>query len=481
MSGEHERDATRALEGRRVVLGVTGGIAAYKAAEICRRLVDAGAWVSPVMTEAAQRFLGETTLSALASEPVRSKLWGAGDPIPHTLLGQRADLVLVAPATARIIGVYAAGISSDLLSATLLATRAPVLMCPAMHTEMWENPAVADNVATLTRRGVHFVGPGVGRLAGGDLGAGRMAEPDEIVRAAARLLAASAPLAGLSAVVTAGGTREPIDPVRYVGNRSSGRQGYAIAAELAARGAKVRLVTTVSSTLQAPAGVETVEVETALEMLAAVQAELGLVPEAAVDGPAANSPAVLGPPAGGTAAGGPPAGGGADLLVMTAAVADFRPARPAGEKLKKAHGIPAVELVANPDILATIGEARRAGRAGEPACGPVLVGFAAETVRPGGPTLIELAQGKLTSKRADLIVANDVSLPSVGFGHATNAVVIVDGAGRVAEVPLSSKEAVAAAVVDAAQTLLAEMGRLRSSGRPDLQHDSTTPRKKENS
>ena len=461
----------RALEGRRVVLGVTGGIAAYKAAEICRRLVDAGAWVSPVMTEAAQRFLGETTLSALASEPVRSKLWGAGDPIPHTLLGQRADLVLVAPATARIIGVYAAGISSDLLSATLLATRAPVLMCPAMHTEMWENPAVADNIATLTRRGVHFVGPGVGRLAGGDLGAGRMAEPEEIVRAAARLLAASAPLAGLSAVVTAGGTREPIDPVRYVGNRSSGRQGYAIAAELAARGAKVRLVTTVSSTLQAPAGVETVEVETALEMLAAVQAELGLVAGSAVDGPA-----VLGPPAGGTAA-----GGGADLLVMTAAVADFRPARPAGEKLKKAQGIPTVELVANPDILATMGEARRAGRAGEPACGPVLVGFAAETVRPGGPTLIELAQGKLTSKRADLIVANDVSLPSVGFGHATNAVVIVDGAGRVTEVPLSSKEAVAAAVVDAAQTLLAEMGRLRSSGRPDLQHDSTTPRKKENS
>lgn len=471
----------RALEGRRVVLGVTGGIAAYKAAEICRRLVDAGAWVSPVMTEAAQRFLGETTLSALASEPVRSKLWGAGDPIPHTLLGQRADLVLVAPATARIIGVYAAGISSDLLSATLLATRAPVLMCPAMHTEMWENPAVADNIATLTRRGVHFVGPGVGRLAGGDLGAGRMAEPEEIVRAAARLLAASAPLAGLSAVVTAGGTREPIDPVRYVGNRSSGRQGYAIAAELAARGAKVRLVTTVSSTLQAPAGVETVEVETALEMLAAVQAELGLVAGSAVDGPA-----VLGPPAGGPAAGGPPAGGtaaggGADLLVMTAAVADFRPARPAGEKLKKAQGIPTVELVANPDILATMGEARRAGPAGEPACGPVLVGFAAETVRPGGPTLIELAQGKLTSKRADLIVANDVSLPSVGFGHATNAVVIVDGAGRVTEVPLSSKEAVAAAVVDAAQTLLAEMGRLRSSGRPDLQDDSTTPRKKENS
>ncbi len=455
----------RALDGRRVVLGVTGGIAAYKAAEICRRLVDAGAWVSPVMTEAAQRFLGETTLSALASEPVRTKLWGAADPIPHTLLGQRADLVLVAPATARILGVYAAGISSDLLSATLLATRAPVLMCPAMHTEMWENPAVAENIATLTRRGVQFVGPKVGRLAGGDLGAGRMAEPEEIVQAAARLLAAPAPLAGLSAVVTAGGTREPIDPVRYVGNRSSGRQGYAIAAELAARGAKVRLVSTVSSTLQAPAGVETVEVETALEMLAAVQAELTI----------GAGTAGKGSPPGGTAV-----GGGADLLVMTAAVADFRPARPAGEKLKKAQGIPPVELVANPDILATVGEARRAGPPGEPPYGPLLVGFAAETVQTGGPTLIELAQRKLASKRADLIVANDVSLPNVGFGHATNAVVIVDGTGRVTDVPLSSKEAVAAAVVDAAQTLLAERGRLRSSGRTGLSQDSTTPRKKEN-
>jgi phosphopantothenoylcysteine decarboxylase/phosphopantothenate--cysteine ligase len=435
-------------------LGVTGGIAAYKAAEICRRLVDAGAIVSPVMTTAARRFLGEATLSALASEPVRTKLWGSAEPIPHTLLGQRADLVVVAPATARILGVYAAGISSDLLSATLLATRAPVLMCPAMHTEMWENPAVADNVATLTRRGVRFVGPGVGRLAGGDLGAGRMAEPDEIVRAAARLLGASSCLEGLSAVVTAGGTREPIDPVRYVGNRSSGRQGYAIAAELAARGAAVRLITTVASTLEAPRGVDTVEVETALEMLAAVEAELGL--------------------------GVGSAPGGTDLLVMTAAVADFRPARPAGEKMKKAQGIPALELVANPDILARVGAAFKRGGPGGSPTGPVLVGFAAETVRPGGPALVDLARGKLEAKGADLIVANDVSLPSVGFGHATNAVVIVDRAGRVAEVPLSSKEAVAAAVVDAAQALLAERGRL--CGRPDrdFPRDFAPPRKKDN-
>lgn len=429
-------------------MGVTGGIAAYKAVDVCRRLVQAGAWVSPVMTAAAQHFVGETTLSALASEPVRTKLWGAGDPIPHTLLGQRADLVLVAPATARILGVYAAGISSDLLSATLLATRAPVLMCPAMHTEMWENPAVAENVATLTRRGVRFVGPGVGRLAGGDLGAGRMAEPDEIVLAAARLLASSSPqgsslLKGVTAVVTAGGTREPIDPVRYVGNRSSGRQGYAIAAELAARGATVRLVSTVASTLQAPPGVETIEVETALEMLAAVEGELGVAAGPVADGSQVDATV---------------ADGGADLLVMTAAVADFRPARRAEEKLKKSEGIPALELVANPDILARIGATRRAGRARQVPGRPVLVGFAAETVQRGGPTLVELAQDKLASKGADLIVANDVSLPGVGFGHATNAVVIVDRAGRVTRIPLRSKEAVAAAVVDAAQVLLAERG-----------------------
>ena len=382
--------------------------------------MDAGAAVSPVMTIAAKRFIGEATLSALASEPVRTSLWGGPEAIPHTHLGQSADLVVVAPATARIIGSYAAGISSDLLSATLLATRAPVLMCPAMHTEMWEHPAVVDNVATLKRRGVHFVAPGVGRLAGGDLGAGRLADPADIVEAASTLLYSSQSMDGIRAVVTAGGTREPIDPVRYIGNRSSGRQGYAVAAELAARGASVTLVSTVAASLDAPAGVDVVEVETAMEMLASVDACL-------------TAP-----------------GSSADLLVMTAAVADFRPAARSDQKIKRGAGVPDVQLVANPDILAGFAQSRLANNAS----GPLLVGFAAETVRPGGPTLLELALSKLRSKGADVIVANDVALPRVGFGHATNAVIIVDRDGRSVEVPLTTKEKVAVAVVDAAERIL---------------------------
>src|SRR5690242_16418426 len=202
-----------ALRGRRVVLGVSGGIAAYKAVEICRRLVDAGAFVSPVLTQDATRFIGTVTFSALASEPARTSLFDGPDPIPHTRLGQAADLVVVAPATAKTLGKYAAGISDDLLTATLLATRAPVLVAPAMHTEMWEHPAVRDNLATLRRRGVHVVDPESGRLAGGDVGAGRLAEPTTIVSAAARVLSQDRDLSGLHVLVTAGGTREPIDPV----------------------------------------------------------------------------------------------------------------------------------------------------------------------------------------------------------------------------------------------------------------------------
>src|ERR1700710_600665 len=202
-------DALR-LAGRRVVLGVSGGIAAYKAVEVCRRLVDAGAHVVPVMTAGAEHFVGRTTLSALASEPVQSSLWDEASPIPHTRLGQSADLIVVVPATARLLGTYAAGISSDLLTATLLATRAPVMVCPAMHTEMWEHPAVQDNLTTLRRRGVYVVEPESGRLAGGDSGAGRLAAPDSIVAAAERLLT-TPDLKGLRVLVTAGGTREPID------------------------------------------------------------------------------------------------------------------------------------------------------------------------------------------------------------------------------------------------------------------------------
>jgi phosphopantothenoylcysteine decarboxylase/phosphopantothenate--cysteine ligase len=216
------------LGGRHVVLGVSGGIAAYKAVEVCRRLIDAGAEVSPVLTKGATRFVGTPTFRALATEGPHTSLWDDGDPVPHVRLGQWADLVVVAPATARVIGAYAAGISGDLLNATLLATRAPVLLCPAMHTEMWEHAAVQDNVSRLRDRGVRVLEPAVGRLAGGDLGAGRLPDPQAIVVAAEEVVSPR-DLSGLRVLITAGGTREPIDPVRYVGNRSSGKQGHALA------------------------------------------------------------------------------------------------------------------------------------------------------------------------------------------------------------------------------------------------------------
>ncbi len=386
------------------MLGVTGGVAAYKAIEVCRRLVDAGAFVSPIMTQGALRFVGAATLSALASEPVRTSLWESPEPIPHTRLGQGADLVVVVPATARVLGSYAAGISSDLLVATLLATRAPVVVCPAMHTEMWEHPAVAENLATLRRRGVHVVEPTTGRLAGGDHGAGRLADPADIVAAATAVLGVERPLDGTRALVTAGGTREPIDPVRFVGNRSSGKQGYAIAAELAARGAQVTLITTVE--LPVPAGVDVVAVETAREMEQAVAQ----------------------------------AASRAAIVVMAAAVADFRPAQPADAKIKKADGVPRVTLEATPDILAALGRHRCPGQ--------VLVGFAAETLAPGR-SLADLARDKLTAKGVDLLVANDVAAPATGFAYDTNAVTIVSATGDVTEVPLSAKATIAAAVVDA--------------------------------
>ncbi len=389
------------LAGRRVVLGVTGGIAAYKAVEVCRRLVDLGAHVVPVMTEDATRFVGEVTLSALASEPVQRSLWREQDPIPHTALGQQADLVVVVPATARFLGTYAAGISDGLLAATVLATRAPVVVCPAMHTEMWEHPAVQENLATLRRRGVHVVEPGSGRLAGGDVGTGRLADPVDIVAAVTARLARSggADLAGVTVVVSAGGTREAIDPVRFITNRSSGKQGHAIADAAAARGADVVLVTTVARPV--PAGATVVRVDTAAEMADAVLA----------------------------------AAEHADVVVMAAAVADFRPAVAAPVKLRKTDGPPQLVLEPTVDILAELGRRRRPGQ--------VLVGFAAET---GDPE--ERALQKLRSKGADLVVANDVAAPGSGFDGDTNAVTIYGADGRRTVVGLSSKGEVAGAVLD---------------------------------
>ena len=286
------------FSGKRIVLGVTGGIAAYKAVEISRRLVDAGAHVSPIMTNAAKKFIGEVTLSALASEPVKSSLWNEEDPIPHTTLGQEADLVLIVPATAKLIGTYAAGISNDLLMATLLATRAPVLICPAMHTEMWEHPAVQENLETLVRRGVRIVEPEDGTLAGGDVGKGRLAGIEKILDSAESVLAKN-DLAGLKFLITAGGTREPIDPVRYIANRSTGKQGYALAKAAKIRGAEVTLVT--SMEMEAPPDIKVLCSETASEMQGVVMEE-GLK---------------------------------ADVVIMAAAVADYRPSEMLDQKIKK--------------------------------------------------------------------------------------------------------------------------------------------------
>jgi phosphopantothenoylcysteine decarboxylase/phosphopantothenate--cysteine ligase len=393
------------LEGKRIVLGVSGGIAAYKAVELCRRLVDAGAHVVPVLTEGSLHFVGRTTWDALGSERAWTSLWDDPHPIPHTHLGQTADLVVVAPATARVLGLYAAGISEDLLTNVLLATRAPVLVCPAMHTEMWEHPSVQDNLRLLRSRGVHVVEPESGRLAGGDVGAGRLAEPATIVAAIDQLLVEEHEhdLTGVRVVVTAGGTREPIDPVRFIGNRSSGKQGHAVAEEAAARGAKVTLVTTTSQ--PASAGIDVVRVDTAAEMEQAVLSR----------------------------------GDQADVVVMAAAVADFRPVDVSDSKIKKAGGVPQVVLEPTNDILAALGAQRRPGQ--------TIVGFAAET-----DDLRANAADKLARKGIDLIVANDVSAPGVGFEHDTNAVVILSADGAAQEIPLTDKRAVARAILDAVST-----------------------------
>ena len=387
------------VQGRNIVLGVSGGIAAYKSVELCRRLVDAGAYVAPIMTEDAHRFIGPVTLSALASEPVHTSLWDDASPIPHTRLGQNADVIVVAPATARVIAAYAMGLSHDVLVATLIATRAPVVLCPAMHTEMWEHPSVQHNIEVLRSRGVIIVEPQSGRLAGGDIGTGRLADTDSIASAVDSVLASSHDLSGVSVLVTAGGTREPIDAVRVIANRSSGKQGYAIAENAARRGATVTLVSTVDRPTLA--SITVIPVETADDMLRAVTCHSD----------------------------------SSDVIVMSAAVADFRPVQRSDGKIKKADGVPEIVLEKTPDILAGLGARKREGQ--------ILVGFAAET-----EDLIAHAQDKLVRKNLDLIVANDVSAPGVGFSHDTNAVTILGAGGVLQTVALTDKHHIASAVLD---------------------------------
>jgi phosphopantothenoylcysteine decarboxylase / phosphopantothenate---cysteine ligase len=408
MAAPDSPDPLVALRGRRVVLGVTGGIAAYKAAEVCRRLVDAGAHVVPVLTDDAQRFIGALTFSALASEPARTSLFDGPDPIPHTQLGRGADLIVVAPATAKVIGKYAHGISDDLLTATLLATTAPVLLAPAMHTEMWEHPAVQDNLAVLRERGVHVVDPEEGRLAGGDVGAGRLADPERIVAAAAGVLAGAGDLAGLRVLVTAGGTREPIDPVRFVGNRSSGKMGYAVAERAARRGAAVDLVTTIGRPAVV-SGIEVEHVETADDMARAVMSRF---PDC-------------------------------DILVMAAAVADFRPKAVADEKLKKRDGAPEVVLEPTPDVLALVAERKQPGQ--------FLVGFAAETDH-----VEQHAAEKMGAKRVDMMVANDVSASDAGFEVDTNRAILLYSSGSREETPLLDKGDLADLLLDRVSAVLAD-------------------------
>ena len=529
------------LKGAHVVLGVSASVAAYKAVDLCRRLVGLGAYVTPVLTADAQRFVGAASFTALGSRRAVTSLFDDVEPIPHTALGRSADVVVVAPATAKVLAEFAHGLSPDVLTATLLATRAPVVMCPAMHTEMWEHPAVADNVTLLERRGVLLVGPDVGPLAGGDVGAGRLADPAAIVDALAGVVAARRPglqaytsaarvrsaarpeapttspwansagksapamaatdvvdvdefaaagsddvaaalqddpefalpvlddpeldlpvldevgpehgerdvavpgeppspdsadsadsadspdsagpnatrvdLRGVRVLVTAGGTREPLDPVRFIGNRSSGKQGHAFAAAASDCGADVILVTTAAGTLPVPPRVKVAVVETAQQMTDAVMAR----------------------------------GHDADIVVMAAAVADFRPLRAADDKIKKDAGIPRIVLEPTTDILATLGRQRRL----DPP--QVLVGFAAETAHSETDALRELGAAKRRNKGVDLLVANDVTAPAAGFEGDTNAALVILPDDSVVTIDTTTKLDLAFQVLQLASQRLTEV------------------------
>ncbi|RBY93798.1 bifunctional phosphopantothenoylcysteine decarboxylase/phosphopantothenate--cysteine ligase CoaBC [Blastococcus sp. TF02-8] len=392
----------------RIVLGVSGGVAAYKSALLLRALTEAGHDVRVVPTPGALHFVGAATFEALSGNPVTTDVWSDVPEVAHVRIGQNADLVVVAPATADLLARAAMGRADDLLTATLLTAHCPVVFVPAMHTEMWLHPATQDNVDTLRRRGAVVLPPAVGRLTGPDSGPGRLPEPADIAALAAVVLDAGAgalaqDLVGRRVVISAGGTREPLDPVRYLGNRSSGKQGWALARVAAARGADVVLVAA-NVELPAPFGVRIVPVGTAEELRAAMLAE-------AAD---------------------------ADVVVMSAAVADFRPAAVAATKMKKgsASEPDTVPLVRNPDVLAEL----VAGRAP----GQVVVGFAAETGDADGDVLAH-ARAKLARKGCDVLVVNDVSAGQV-FGRAENAVVVLGADGSVTEVPKGSKDAVAAGV-----------------------------------
>jgi phosphopantothenoylcysteine decarboxylase/phosphopantothenate--cysteine ligase len=397
------------LSGRRVLLGVTGGVAAYKAAYLLRLLTQAGATVQVVMTNGATRFVGEATFAALSGRPVRTDVFEDPERVVHVRMAHEADVAVTAPATANVIAKLAFGIADDLLTSTLLEARCPVVIAPAMHTGMYENEATQANIRELQRRGVEFVGPVSGSLAAGDEGVGRMAQPEDILAAIEGVLSKGHDLAGRRILVTAGPTYEPIDPVRFIGNRSSGRMGFAVAEEARARGAGVVLVSGPVS-LPDPEGVRVVRVETAQEMRDAVMAEVPQI----------------------------------DAVVKAAAVADFRPSDAAAQKLKKESGVPEIRLTPTVDVLRELGE--REDR-------PILVGFAAET-----NDLEQAGRRKLAEKHLDLIVVNQVGREGTGFGAETNDAMILSSTGDDQPLRTWTKRELAGAILDRIAKLLTATG-----------------------
>ncbi|WP_201733168.1 bifunctional phosphopantothenoylcysteine decarboxylase/phosphopantothenate--cysteine ligase CoaBC [Acidithrix sp. C25] len=393
------------IKGKNIALGVSGGIAAYKAVELCRALVDAGAYVTPILTESALQFVGLATFRALGTHEPLTDLWTSGDPIPHTKVGQNSDLIVVAPATANLIGKFAGAIADDALTTTLIASAAPIVLCGAMHTEMWFHPGVIENVQKIRDRGFCVVDPEAGRLAGGDVGFGRLAPTHKIMEAIQTELERrdeeeagdSQPLKGRRLLISLGGTREAIDPVRFIGNRSSGKQGIAIVTEAALLGAVGVVVSTVD--FARVDGFETIRVESALEMHQEILSHLSE----------------------------------SDGLIMCAAVADYRVKNPASIKIKKGASAPQIELIENPDILA---DSSSYIKSNDLKC--VTVGFAAET----NDALLN-GKKKLSKKGIDLMVVNDVTEDGSGFGSDSNAVWILDSQGSSERIDLAKKSKIA--------------------------------------
>ena len=390
------------LQNKNIVLGVSGGIAAYKAGDIVSRLKKLGANVDVIMTRAAAEFITPLTLQSLSQNKVTVDMFAGTEnwDIEHISLAKKADLVVIAPATANIIGKLACGIADDMLSTTVMATTAPVLIAPAMNTNMYTNPIVQANIAKLRGLGVRLIAPETGRLACGDIGAGKLAAVETIVTAITQHFAAAQDFCGRKVLITAGPTREAIDPVRFISNHSSGKMGYALAEAAAARGAAVTLISGPVA-LQKPEGLAAFRaVEAATEMY---QAVLTSFQES-------------------------------DIVIMTAAVADYRPTAPSAQKIKKGEGVLTLALERNPDILAELGKIKE---------GRILVGFAAET-----DNILEYAEGKLRRKNLDLIVANDLTQEGAGFGGETNIVKVINRSGKVEDLPLMSKRELGGVILD---------------------------------